>query len=361
MRGNRTTKINAEGFNAFRSYNCPSLAHAGIHIKYERHLIRRPDPTRPFQPHFLMNNHVIILTLFPGIRKEYVESVCRLNGCGASSSRRLALAMHRETVAHQDSSRTRRPRRDHRQHHAVLSRCGGDATLRNGPATAASWRAQRTRQHRGRHGHENDVPPGTRLQMGKNHATHEREYRGRNHGVTNSAWQTQRKCARRIIDFSLYIPHAVYIIPYPLYIPHALYIIPYILYPLYIIPHILYHPHQLLPPTSMRHTIFPLLFLPHALSRRLPFFGSQRGRAIAPCHPPAHGTRRQFHPCRSARRLARRAPPANVCARPPLATRAKQSAGRHFGTHTAETRGGVFVRTRRPCSTTSRARSNSWP
>ena len=80
MRGNRTTKINAEGFNAFRSYNCPSLAHAGIHIKYERHLIRRPDPTRPFQPHFLMDNHVIILTLFPGIRKEYVESVCCLNG-----------------------------------------------------------------------------------------------------------------------------------------------------------------------------------------------------------------------------------------------------------------------------------------
>lgn len=80
MRGNRTTKINAEGFNAFRSYNCPSLAHAGIHIKYEHHLIRRPDPTRPFQPHFLMDNHVIILTLFPGIRKEYVESVCRLNG-----------------------------------------------------------------------------------------------------------------------------------------------------------------------------------------------------------------------------------------------------------------------------------------
>lgn len=80
MRGNRTTKINAEGFNAFRSYNCPSLAHAGIHIKYERHLIRQPDPSRPFRPHFLMDNHVIILTLFPGIRKEYVEAVCRLEG-----------------------------------------------------------------------------------------------------------------------------------------------------------------------------------------------------------------------------------------------------------------------------------------
>jgi L-asparaginase len=30
MRGNRTTKINAEGFNAFRSYNFPPLAKAGI-------------------------------------------------------------------------------------------------------------------------------------------------------------------------------------------------------------------------------------------------------------------------------------------------------------------------------------------
>ena len=44
MRGNRTTKINAENFNAFRSFNYPSLAKAGIHIRYNEHLIRRPDP-----------------------------------------------------------------------------------------------------------------------------------------------------------------------------------------------------------------------------------------------------------------------------------------------------------------------------
>ena len=30
MRGNRTTKINAEGVTAFRSFNFPSLADAGI-------------------------------------------------------------------------------------------------------------------------------------------------------------------------------------------------------------------------------------------------------------------------------------------------------------------------------------------
>lgn len=75
MRGNRTTKINAEGFNAFRSYNLPPLARAGIHIKYESHLIRRPDSNKPFRPHFLMDNRVIILTLFPGIRREYIEAL----------------------------------------------------------------------------------------------------------------------------------------------------------------------------------------------------------------------------------------------------------------------------------------------
>lgn len=83
MRGNRTTKINSEGFNAFRSYNLPSLAHAGIHIKYETHLIRRPDSARPFRPHFLLDNNIIILTLFPGIRKEFVESVLHMEGLKA--------------------------------------------------------------------------------------------------------------------------------------------------------------------------------------------------------------------------------------------------------------------------------------
>lgn len=69
MRGNRTTKINAENFNAFRSFNYPSLAHAGIHIKYDAHIIRRPDPTRPMKPHYLFDTNVVMLTLFPVSRK----------------------------------------------------------------------------------------------------------------------------------------------------------------------------------------------------------------------------------------------------------------------------------------------------
>lgn len=83
MRGNRTTKINAEGFNAFRSHNFPSLAHAGIHITYETHLIRRPQPGAVFKPHFLLDNHIIVLTLFPGIRQEVVDTILHIDGLRA--------------------------------------------------------------------------------------------------------------------------------------------------------------------------------------------------------------------------------------------------------------------------------------
>ena len=83
MRGNRTTKINAEGFNAFRSFNFAPLAHAGIHIKYDAHLIHRPAPNEPFKPHFLLDNNVMILTLFPGIREEVVDTCFTVKGLRA--------------------------------------------------------------------------------------------------------------------------------------------------------------------------------------------------------------------------------------------------------------------------------------
>jgi len=83
MRGNRTSKINSEGFNAFRSPNFPSLAHAGIHIKYEAHLIRKPNAVLPFRPHYLLDNNVMIVTLFPGIRKEVVDTCLSVKGLRA--------------------------------------------------------------------------------------------------------------------------------------------------------------------------------------------------------------------------------------------------------------------------------------
>ena len=74
LRGNRTTKINAENFNAFRSYNYPPLATAGIHIKYEYDRIRKAHPDVPMHPHFVFDTNVIILTIFPGIQENIVHS-----------------------------------------------------------------------------------------------------------------------------------------------------------------------------------------------------------------------------------------------------------------------------------------------
>ncbi len=83
MRGNRTTKMNAENFNAFRSFNYPPLARAGIHIKYEPSRILRPDESKPLKPHFLFDSNVVILTLFPGMQEGIISSILRSTGLKA--------------------------------------------------------------------------------------------------------------------------------------------------------------------------------------------------------------------------------------------------------------------------------------
>lgn len=83
MRGNRTTKINAENFNAFRSFNYPALARVGIHIKYEPNLIRQPDYSQPLKPHYLFDTNVVVLTLFPGIQESIISSVLHVPGLKA--------------------------------------------------------------------------------------------------------------------------------------------------------------------------------------------------------------------------------------------------------------------------------------
>ena len=80
MRGNRTCKANADNFNAFRSYNYPSLAKAGIHIKYDQSQIYRPISRKPLKPHYLLDRNIAILKLFPGISPQVVESILNIPG-----------------------------------------------------------------------------------------------------------------------------------------------------------------------------------------------------------------------------------------------------------------------------------------
>ena len=75
MRGNRTKKINAENFNAFRSQNYPPLARVGIHIKYDRYLVHHNDNNLPLRPHYLIDSHIVVLTIFPGLTDDPVHAI----------------------------------------------------------------------------------------------------------------------------------------------------------------------------------------------------------------------------------------------------------------------------------------------
>lgn len=83
MRGNRTTKINAEDFNAFRSFNYPSLASAGIHIKYNLPQIHQVHPGVKLTPHLLLDTNIAVLKLFPGIGENVVKAVLHIPGLKA--------------------------------------------------------------------------------------------------------------------------------------------------------------------------------------------------------------------------------------------------------------------------------------
>lgn len=83
LRGNRTTKIYAENFNAFRSYNYPALAKAGITIEYNEGLIRRPQAGKALLTHYDLESHIVVLTLFPGISEDIVRRVVSTNGIKA--------------------------------------------------------------------------------------------------------------------------------------------------------------------------------------------------------------------------------------------------------------------------------------
>ncbi len=78
FRGNRTTKKNAEHFGAFNSYNYPALARAGVHIKYEPHLIHYGDLNKPLRLRTKIDQNVAILKLFPGISEQTVKAILNI-------------------------------------------------------------------------------------------------------------------------------------------------------------------------------------------------------------------------------------------------------------------------------------------
>ena len=107
LRGNRSTKVDADGFEAFRSPNYPPLAHAGIDIRYAGNLIAPPG--KELKVHCELDTRVSILKVHPGITEQVVRDILlghatravilETFGCGNAPSRGWFLDVVREACA----------------------------------------------------------------------------------------------------------------------------------------------------------------------------------------------------------------------------------------------------------------------
>jgi L-asparaginase len=82
-RGNRTVKNNSENFNAFISPNYPTLANAGVRIKYNYEAIHYPAQKRKLKVYNGFDDNIAILKLFPGIRQHVVDAMINIKGLKA--------------------------------------------------------------------------------------------------------------------------------------------------------------------------------------------------------------------------------------------------------------------------------------
>ena len=109
-RANRTTKINAEQFEAFTSMNYPPLAESGVHLNFEEHLLYKPKEN---QPELIvrknLDTNIVVLKLFPGISENVVRSVLNIKnlkgvvietyGAGNAPSEKWFVSLLKEAIS----------------------------------------------------------------------------------------------------------------------------------------------------------------------------------------------------------------------------------------------------------------------
>jgi L-asparaginase len=78
-RANRTTKINAEQFEAFASLNYPPLAESGVHLNFNEGLIYKPLEKEALIVRKKLDTNIVVLKLFPGIKENVVESILNIS------------------------------------------------------------------------------------------------------------------------------------------------------------------------------------------------------------------------------------------------------------------------------------------
>lgn len=83
MRGNRTSKINADNFNAFKSYNYPNLGKSGIEIRYDKPMLFRSSAKGELKFHYSLDSNIVVLRIFPGINETTVKTILNIEGLKA--------------------------------------------------------------------------------------------------------------------------------------------------------------------------------------------------------------------------------------------------------------------------------------
>ena len=74
-RGNRTTKINAEHFNAFASPNYPELAESGVHLKVNTPFLLPKSSSTKLKINSILDNNVAVIKMFPGINETVLSAI----------------------------------------------------------------------------------------------------------------------------------------------------------------------------------------------------------------------------------------------------------------------------------------------
>ena len=74
-RANRTTKINAEHFEAFASLNYPDLAESGVHLKVNNEYLFKPNLKKKLVVHKNLDKNIALIKLFPGISEAVLQSI----------------------------------------------------------------------------------------------------------------------------------------------------------------------------------------------------------------------------------------------------------------------------------------------
>ena len=78
-RANRTTKLNAEQFEAFVSMNHPPLAESGVYLKFNEHyLLKNSNKNSTLIVRKELVTDIVILKIFPGITENVVKSILHI-------------------------------------------------------------------------------------------------------------------------------------------------------------------------------------------------------------------------------------------------------------------------------------------